>query len=73
MGNTDGLSCCKKVKKKKKGHKLKQPVRALGAGEALMSCWRRISVFHDERCEGQGNVTANKINVQHKQAKRDEL
>lgn len=53
-----------------KSHKSKQDEGALGKGESLMSCWRRISVFHVERCEVRGKVTANKINVQHKQAKR---
>lgn len=62
------------VGKKKKRHINQNSQRERwGEREALMSRWRRISVFHVERFEGRGNVTANKINVQHKQARGDEL
>lgn len=69
-GNTDGLSCCKR---EKKAINRNSQWECWGEREALMSRWRHISVFHVERCEGRGNVTTNKINVQHKQARRDEL
>ena len=47
LGNTDGLSCLRKVKKKKSINRNSQRMRR-GEGEALMSRWRRISVFHIE-------------------------
>lgn len=60
------------VKTGKKGHKSKQP-ECRGEANALMLRCRHISVFHVERCESRGNVTTNKINVNHKQAKRNKL
>lgn len=35
VGNTDGLSCLRKVRKKKKSHKSKQPEKASGRGRGF--------------------------------------
>lgn len=53
-GNTDGLSCCKREGKKKRAINRNSQWECWGEREALMSHWRRISVFHVERCEGRG-------------------
>lgn len=59
-----------RLEKKKKAINRNSQRKRQGEGEALMSRWRRISVFHVERWEGRGNVPTNKINVKHKQAKK---